>query len=355
MSTTTRPRTMKFIFVAAVTQFFIRVCDASVSEASFCFTESSNRSVDLICENNSLPALNCRSSIFQLPPTNGFNRSQVTNVNIRCTAKSVKVNFCNKFKRLRVLEISSIARIRRPTNCQYLEVLNVSNNKIPEIFDGFFNQAPNLMEIILVRNLIETIKSDTFSKLHRLKTVDLSFNSISAIDENLFVSNGQLEELRLQFNRIKTFQCKNLPNLKMLDISFNYLHEVGLDGAVKLEKLNFEGNFLTDLWNVTEDNFPKLEVLGMKKNRISCQNVNELLSNWEYQLQINDPCNQANVGECRCQYFNNTANIVLNISTILFVVVLFVILIVYAVVITRRRLKDRALKKLTSAIYQERF
>lgn len=242
------------------------------------------KSVLSVCENVTQQKRkpSCRSQKFQLNSTE-LKKSEVINFNTGgCTRESFQMDFCEIFENLRVLDISGYGMLNQSLNCPFLEVFNASRNGIIKIPDGFFDQSPNLVEIVLAHNSIEELKDVTFYGLRRLKKVDLSFNSMAKIDENLFASNRELEELYIQHNNITSFQCRNWPNkVKFLDGSFNDLHSIELYCIYYLERIMKQNAFVDIGYmtpNVTPNVTPKSSVLNSNGNQIPSKN-GDLIAN----------------------------------------------------------------------------
>ncbi|XP_068721591.1 uncharacterized protein [Montipora capricornis] len=98
--------------------------------------------------------------------------------------------------------------------------LELQNNEIPSIPDGWLDSFPNLRELYLQDNSITFLKANTFSKLKNLVKLYLHDNEIEFVPT--FPELGRLSDLRLQNNKIENLgkDCfSNLPSLMYLDLS----------------------------------------------------------------------------------------------------------------------------------------
>lgn len=321
------------------------------------------KSVRLVCENKTQRKPSCQSPNFQLNSTK-LKKSEVIKLNTGgCTSETLQMDFCEIFENLRVLDISGYGMLNQSLNCEFLEVFNASRNEIVKIPDGFFDQSPNLVEIVLAHNSIEKLVDVTFYGLRRLKKVDLSFNSIAEIDENLFASNKQLEEIYIQHNRIESFQCSNWPNkIKFVDGSFNNLHSIELMCVYKLKEL-MEQNAFVDIGHMTPEATPKSSVSGSNGNQISSENVDESLYDFanektnltqSYDLQLQFYKLQEQIETVQENIRRLNFNNVVTIITVSFVAILLVILMFATYFMTKKikRLEYHAMKRIAADFFR---
>uniref|UniRef100_A0A8C2NWM6 Leucine-rich repeat-containing G-protein coupled receptor 4 n=1 Tax=Capra hircus TaxID=9925 RepID=A0A8C2NWM6_CAPHI len=116
-------------------------------------------------------------------------------------------------------KISSI-----PSNlCQEqkrLRTLDLSYNSIKDL--PSFNGCHALEEISLQRNQIHKIKEDTFQGLTSLKILDLSRNLIHEIDDRAFAKLGSITNLDVSFNELTSFPTEGLNGLNQLKLVGNF-------------------------------------------------------------------------------------------------------------------------------------
>lgn len=87
-----------------------------------------------------------------------------------------------------------------------------------------------------------------------LKTVDFSYNALEFLDDS-FEYTPYLQVINLSHNQIADFSALQwLPNLKVVDLSFNRLIKVPLfhaDACRKMQRLLLMSNFIEDIANVS--------------------------------------------------------------------------------------------------------
>ena len=109
-----------------------------------------------------------------------------------------------------------------------LEVLNLSNMNVSDIFDFFRRfQHKTLLQLHLSHNNIVTIPQRAFFYLENLQLLDLSFNMISNVGDLTGLS--KLTHLNLAFNTISSLDITlfdGLQHLHYLDLSHNSLSEI---------------------------------------------------------------------------------------------------------------------------------
>jgi Leucine-rich repeat (LRR) protein len=132
-----------------------------------------------------------------------------------------------------VLSLNSVKRIE-PSSLiafKHLKVLNLSRNKIrdlnnPKIFKGLVS----LRELNLSLNSISKLDKEIFSYMTNLKLLDLSSNFIESIDKKAFRGLENLDELNLRNNCLKNSSCSHpfayLTKLTTLNMAENQLEVI---------------------------------------------------------------------------------------------------------------------------------
>ena len=117
----------------------------------------------------------------------------------------------------------------------------ISWNNIVYIYPETFLCTPNLTSLSLANNRLLELQNGLMFSGNSLKILDISYCSISRIDETTIkygVSN--LEELYLQHNKIAYVSCdsfNSLHSLKTLNIGYNNLHSIEMEIFVPLRTL----------------------------------------------------------------------------------------------------------------------
>ena len=144
----------------------------------------------------------------------------------------------------------------------YLEVLDVGNNKIRNISEAFTG-LNNLQYLGIKKNAIIEMEPISFVDLQNLVFLDLSYNSIAELVERQFENLNKLNTLILSNNLITIFHdnsFRGLYVLEFLDLSFNQFYnldfEISLD-LYNLDSLNVSHNSIRSinflmLWNETQ-------------------------------------------------------------------------------------------------------
>ncbi|XP_045452698.1 chaoptin-like [Melitaea cinxia] len=155
-----------------------------------------------------------------------------------------------------------------------LQSINLSNNKLTEIPIRLF-QAKNISFFSIEKNNLQgSLKRGTFDGLQLNTKLDMSYQSISTIEDYAFYGLDNLIELLLNNNKIHTLsnKCfKTLQKLVHLDLSSNVITQIDFDkeNLLSLRSLIFHNNHITQ---IKKDNFEQLQLLqflDLSQNNIS--------------------------------------------------------------------------------------
>ncbi|KAL4648688.1 Vasorin-like [Arapaima gigas] len=152
----------------------------------------------------------------------------------------------------------------------HLEMLDLSQNKLSELPDGTFELLPNLHNLDLSSNQITHISKDSFSGLNLLERLYLFDNRIESIHPAAFRGLEQLLELKLQKNMLKALPELRLPQLLLLDLSYNRIPPPGLTdlNTPHLESLKLAGLGLASLDEELLSNLGNLRQLDVSHNQL---------------------------------------------------------------------------------------
>ncbi|NWR80671.1 VASN protein, partial [Centropus unirufus] len=130
-----------------------------------------------------------------------------------------------------------------------LQLLDLSQNKISSIQKNVFQPLMELVNLDLSSNQLQEITNETFHGLRLLERLYLQRNRIQHIDAAAFDTLENLLELKLQNNQLWAVPPLDLPNLLLLDISWNKIPAIapGAFHAVNIESLKIAGLGLTSL------------------------------------------------------------------------------------------------------------
>ncbi|NXF95379.1 VASN protein, partial [Eubucco bourcierii] len=135
------------------------------------------------------------------------------------------------------------------TGLPALQLLDLSQNKITSIQRNIFQPLTELVNLDLSSNQLQEITNETFHGLWLLERLYLQKNRIQHIHAAAFDTLENLLELKLQNNQLQAVPPLNLPNLLLLDISWNKISTItpGAFHAVNIESLKIAGLGLTSL------------------------------------------------------------------------------------------------------------
>ncbi|NXC65241.1 VASN protein, partial [Aleadryas rufinucha] len=130
-----------------------------------------------------------------------------------------------------------------------LQLLDLSQNKITSIQRNIFQPLTELVNLDLSSNQLQEITNETFHGLRLLERLYLQRNRIQHIHTAAFDTLENLLELKLQNNQLRAVPPLDLPNLLLLDISWNKIPAIapGAFHAVNIESLKIAGLGLTSL------------------------------------------------------------------------------------------------------------
>ena len=95
-----------------------------------------------------------------------------------------------------------------------------------------FEKLYNLKELILTKNLISTIRKNTFKGNHSIEKLDLSENKIKFIENGSFEKLKNLKFLNIESNQIESmdeFTFQGLSNLIELDLKNNSINRIHIN------------------------------------------------------------------------------------------------------------------------------
>lgn len=142
-------------------------------------------------------------------------------------AYSIPLGIGENFPNLERLTISSGLIDVNPLslkNLTKLKSLNLSRNSLTEVGNSTFVNVPSLEQLNVSLNQIKTVDAGSFAVLKELKELDLSENQISKLPEDIFKENSKLSLINLRDNKLKDVSpdvVNNLKSLQLLDLTKN--------------------------------------------------------------------------------------------------------------------------------------
>ncbi len=165
--------------------------------------------------------------------------------------------------------------------------LDLSNNRISQLWVGLFSGMPGLKFLSLSNNLIASLQPQIFQNNTNLEQLSLASNKLSGISSHSFLSQHRLSQLDLSGNMIRQLTYLSLTGLRrlvQLDLCQNRLGRLYPQGMViampELKVLLVDGNRLPSL-TIT---FGKLQRLSASRNPLvtinlstaTCKSVSDL-------------------------------------------------------------------------------
>ena len=152
--------------------------------------------------------------------------------------------------------------------------LYLDANGIESLPDGFFDHMTGLGQVSLSGNKLTALPKNTFAKNKNLHTVWMEGNELTELAADLFANNPELKEVAISRNKIdrlpEGFFNKN-SKLKVFYASGNQISRIeeGTFGEMRrLTKLDLSDNRLTEL-PADFNNFAQLEELSLANNRLT--------------------------------------------------------------------------------------
>lgn len=188
-----------------------------------------------------------------------------------------------------------------------LKSIVLTDNSITLIQEALFDSKYNdkLKVIQLGNNNIEEIHPNALTTLINLERINLRLNNLKEIPENLFHDNSKLLSLDLSHNHIEQIYPKTfsrLTQLESVNLTYNRLVEVDVNlFAVhnQLQKLWLNNNRLVAFkYREVERRLEKLKFISIADNKFSCSFMGKMidgLRNLSIDITDNDFNEKANV------------------------------------------------------------
>ena len=187
--------------------------------------------------------------------------------------------YCDRFKNLENITFvdAKIAHLS-PTgfrSCVKLEILNLDYNEIREIPENLLAENRHLKSFYISSNQLTTLHENTFKAQHELRRLDLSVNRINHLPRNVFKQLTKLDTLSLGSNQLTTLDhawFQPLKNLATLHFYANGISELPrniFSYNNKLWILALEFNKLSEIRRNSFGNLQDLERVYLNNNQIS--------------------------------------------------------------------------------------
>lgn len=233
----------------------------------------------LFLKNNRLTRLDCNaffnSSLdFTFIDASGNHLKEVNwNCNTNCSSLGWTLNINdNRLERL-VLPSSQLVKT--------MSSLYASRNNIKEV--SIASDLNSLLELKLAANNLTNIPKIQCDSLEEL---DLSFNKISQLDDDSFENLPNLERLYLQNNNISRIDYEaftQTTRLRRFNISHNNLDKFNfslfMPKFTHLDEIFLRGNRLKELTGWSNSFLGELQVLSISNNEFNCSYLDRFFRN----------------------------------------------------------------------------
>jgi Leucine-rich repeat (LRR) protein len=172
------------------------------------------------------------------------------------------------------------------SDVEFVFIKSATVTFIPD-FTLVTEQFPKFKQLWIQRSGLKYVERRQFAKMPQLTWLDLVYNRIESLPENVFDDLVNLEYLSVSDNKIKVLPPKllwNLPKLSRFWASFNHIELIPRDffkNNRELEGIWIHNNKITRI-EVDFTLLPKLKYLHLDKN--TC---------------ISEVCNRCNIGNVR--------------------------------------------------------
>ncbi|XP_055612722.1 chaoptin isoform X2 [Uranotaenia lowii] len=167
--------------------------------------------------------------------------------------------------------IFSTTELQSLTN---LKSLDLSYNQLMALDEGIFVGCRKLQEILLDGNKISSVLTTSFKDLPALKMISLRNNLIDNISGDSFNFANKLERIDLRFNRLHSLKSNifaNLQSMKELLLAGNLITNVderAFMGADMIQKLDLSDNLISDFPTAALSSIQSLKVLNLSLNNV---------------------------------------------------------------------------------------
>lgn len=155
---------------------------------------------------------------------------------------------------------------------QWVELLDLSNNRLRENVTDAFSKLPSLKKLKLDKNLLHHIPS--ILKYKQIQDLSLNRNNIVSIDAGRFPANSSITTLNINSNHIKVIEegaLNNLSNLEILKLNRNEITSLPnhlFMNQSNLKTLELNHNKLHVIYGLLFQGLSNLTTLKLKYNNI---------------------------------------------------------------------------------------
>lgn len=159
-----------------------------------------------------------------------------------------------------------------------LKLLNCENNKLILVESGFLNPDTLLENLVLSHNYLQALELSNIKSRY----IELNFNNLTVLE----IGNDTIRISAIK-NSVEVVSCLLGTKLTNLNLSFNYLKELGcIEKLTSLVSLDLSNNNLQDLEIDDFSHLSNLKNLSLKGNKI--QNLSQGMFSHQNQLEFLD-------------------------------------------------------------------
>ena len=172
-----------------------------------------------------------------------------------------------------------------------IEELDISNCNMQEFLPTAFSQMKNIIYINLAGNKLTTLPQGLFDKTDTIEELDLSYNNIATLPKNLF-NKTNLAILHLKYNEVEDNLEFVTKDVQKLDVSFNkisYVNNQMFKGLENLSNLMLRGNKIKRIHPAAFVSLRNLRHIDVSFNDLDQLNSLTFLKNPDLEvIRIND-------------------------------------------------------------------
>ncbi|XP_071175919.1 leucine-rich repeats and immunoglobulin-like domains protein 2 [Mytilus edulis] len=250
-----------------------QICSEYLSNSCFCVNENA---ANIRCNFNTTDALEILNSSVMIETVMNLTKLDISGNNL----SALPTSFFNGIHTIRELDLSennfknlltflpleiatNIKKLNVSSNhltdiddftfstLHLLEILDISYNELTEVKDNTFVNNRYLWCLNLSNNKLQSLSATTFNGLENsVRDLDISENNLSILHSETFMNLHDLKSLKLAYNQY-TEKISNLlipHHVVLLDLSYSgiqHINDCQLEGLIDLEYINLHGNPLT--------------------------------------------------------------------------------------------------------------
>lgn len=167
-----------------------------------------------------------------------------------------------------------------------LTVLNVAEMELQNLHTEFMKDLSMLTELNAAKNNLTV--HPKFVGGHKIKKIDLSFNSLKTIPDNCYNSMKSLDELNLANNQLENIHKDAFKDLELLklDMSSNKLNEIDLNilnsSNLTLSEVNLNDNPIKKVAQIKRETFQYLILMSLMGSKVPCSDLETVQKTGEF-------------------------------------------------------------------------